>query len=86
MMDGRGKADRFADTIAEKCRRNSWTCAQSLELQAAVACPTVEQCMAVLAGQVPTSVPTHIHKRCAKVAGQADAVLAAAYDRDSFLV
>ena len=56
VLDAQEKADLFADTFAGKSKlprlcRNSYTeCAQSLELQAAVACPTVEQRVAVLAG------------------------------------
>ena len=74
VMDAQGKANFFADTFAGKCkflrlRRTYTECAQ---LRAAVACPTVEQCMAVLAGLCddsstsPDLVPTRFLKRCAK--------------------
>ena len=56
VLDAQGKANFFAVTFAEKCKLprlcyNSYTvCTQCHELQTSVVCPSVEQCMAVLAG------------------------------------
>ena len=56
VLDAQKKANLFADTSAGRsklphlCQNSHTERVQSLEVQAAVACPTVEQCMAVLAG------------------------------------
>ena len=56
VLDAQGKANLFAVTFAEQCKlprlcHNSYTvCTQCHELQTSVVCPSVEQCMAVLAG------------------------------------
>ena len=96
VLDAQEEANLLADTFAGKSKlprlcRNSYTeCALSLELQAAVAGPTEQQCVAVLAGlgeehhQSRPRPCTH-PQTLRGAAGQADAVPAAARDRDSFL-
>ena len=78
VLDAQCKANLFAVTFAGKCKlprlcHNSFTvCTQCPELQTSVVCPSVEQCMAVLAGlrddsfTGPDFLPARILKRCAE--------------------
>ena len=78
VLGAQGKANLFAVTFAGKSKlprlcHNSYTvCTQCPELQTSVVCPSVEQCMAVLAGlrddcsTGPDLLPARILKRCAE--------------------